>query len=377
MPEIITNFKYNSPNPNFERDQIMKYSELKEKTITDYDDGHIVFCVEKRKHYYFDAKSEIDAVTGYFRELKVGVTPTSTTETTRTIFVFCSVADQEDKNMTPEAPRDPYNFVWDTKNNRIIPPTYPEDYTGVKWVLGDEDSLEDPVWMCTGEFDKWEPSEPNWQKPFLASGRDGEGIHYVYTRTKEYDLLNRPEPPTDPEDLGVWHEDPEGVTNEWRYEWVSYRRYLDRKWTPFSEATLWSSYGVWGKDGETIEYVFMQTGYNEAPPTPSFKSGTTEADKQKDEVVGHLNSWNGHTWRDDPPGINSNFPVIWCSTRKRTWKPDINRIEGGYNYWGLFSTPTVWARWGKDGAAGKDGKDGKDGAAGVAGAAGVDRKSVV
>ena len=51
-------------------------------------------------------------------------------------------------------------------------------------------------------------------------------------------------------------------------------------------------------------------------------------------------------WSDDPQGVTEYYQFEWCSQRK---------YNGTTKTWGLFSTPALWAKWSKDGQSGQDG----------------------
>jgi hypothetical protein len=75
MPQIVANYKFNSRQPNFARDQVETYDELlnfggwnendsryrdEEVNKTDIDLGHIVYVVEKNQHYTYVKITEVD-----------------------------------------------------------------------------------------------------------------------------------------------------------------------------------------------------------------------------------------------------------------------------------------------------------------------------
>lgn len=70
MPVIGDSIVLKSSKPNFERDQVKALSDLKNARVTQYDLGHIVYCIEDGNHYKFVGKSiEPDENIGYFRLL--------------------------------------------------------------------------------------------------------------------------------------------------------------------------------------------------------------------------------------------------------------------------------------------------------------------
>lgn len=86
---ILSNFSYNGKNPNFDRDRVATVADLKavKPENQEYDYGHIVFCIANGKHYRFmynynnpPNESEEDAVTGWFKELQVGLVVQAVTQ---------------------------------------------------------------------------------------------------------------------------------------------------------------------------------------------------------------------------------------------------------------------------------------------------------
>lgn len=126
-----------------------------------------------------------------------------------------------------------------------------------------------------------------YQGPVLVnhwgeSGVDGDGVQYIFTRTKTntppdsliydgeeedlYKAINKY--PTWDENgeyiaNGVtWTDDPKGVDLNIPYEWVSIRKYRydkiehKKKWTDFSEPAIWAKYAADGV-GQYLVQVFM------------------------------------------------------------------------------------------------------------------------
>lgn len=87
-----------------------------------------------------------------------------------------------------------------------------------------------------------------------SNGKDGDGVEYIYQRTK---LPASPQEITDnnpDQDEYIpqsapgeqpWTDDPKGVNEEFKYEWVSKRKYKGdtHKWGNFSSPSLWAKYG--------------------------------------------------------------------------------------------------------------------------------------
>jgi len=63
----------------------------------------------------------------------------------------------------------------------------------------------------------------------------------------------------------LWQDHPSGVSNEWPYEYMSWRDKSGNSWGRFHVPILWSHYGVNGMDGDGVEYVFVRTSVDTAP----------------------------------------------------------------------------------------------------------------
>lgn len=111
----------------------------------------------------------------------------------------------------------------------------------------------------------------------VANGEDGGEVEYIYYRTSVEETPHNPTPknsscyqnngwlPKDEETLPYsnidyvsissaearnWTDEPTGITNTDRFEYVAVRKKVKGKWENFSEPSLWSSYGVKGDKGD-------------------------------------------------------------------------------------------------------------------------------
>ena len=401
MPQLITNFDYKSPQPNFKRDQALDHEELRVATLQDYDEGHIVYCLKDRKHYTFATKRDEfgkpikNEKTGYFSIFNSGSGSGEGGEGVvgelQTVFAFKS---------SEEAPEKPSGWIWNVVEMCPVPPEDPQG-----WTI-DDSELDPPIWMSIGRFSLLEPEKEDWTTPVRVTGEDGRPgsdgsmLEFVYTRT-HIDTINGVaievtspnqcwEPDQDPnendavpngswtytdEDGNIrtcyWYDNPKGVDSDMQCEWMSQRWKLPKlvvneetgeeklesgTWELFTQPVLWSKYGVHGKDGDGIEYVYNSTAKYEAPELPQ-DILTNDAciewieseEYQKDEylpngtwdasqVIGDDTSVAG--WRDNPKGPNSAEQYEWVSVRK------FNRETGK---WGAFNAPAIWATWSREG----------------------------
>ena len=103
-------------------------------------------------------------------------------------------------------------------------------------------------------------------------GIDGEGVEYIFTRTKTDDPSDIPDVPRVAEydnPPAPWTDDPMGVDDIYQYEWVSKRIKVNGEWSAFSTPALWAKYsfdGTDGRPGDWTSYVFKKS--IDKPGTP-------------------------------------------------------------------------------------------------------------
>ena len=191
--------------------------------------------------------------------------------------------------------------------------------------------------------DKGEPGQPGAPGSDGAQGipgEDGEGVEYIFTRTETSDPTGVPPVPVDPpydNPPAPWTDDPTGVDNVYRYEWVSKRIKVHNVWSIFSEPSIWARYsydGANGKDGKDIEFIFARKTVESAPATPPSK-------QVDDYVPTPEETSDNQTWTDDATGVDSNLRFEYVAERTK-----VNGV------WGEFSAPAMWARYSLDGPAG-------------------------
>lgn len=191
--------------------------------------------------------------------------------------------------------------------------------------------------------DKGEPGQPGAPGSDGAQGipgEDGEGVEYIFTRTETSDPTGVPPVPVDPpydNPPAPWTDDPTGVDNVYRYEWVSKRIKVHNVWSVFSEPSIWARYsydGADGKDGKDIEFIFARKQSEVAPATPPTK-------QVDDYVPTPEETSDNQTWTDDATGVDSIWRYEYVSERTK-----VNDV------WGEFSKPAMWARYSLDGRPG-------------------------
>lgn len=242
-------------------------------------------------------------------------------------------------------------------------------------------------------------------------GVDGEGVEYIFTRTKTEDPGTVPEVPTAAEydnPPAPWTDDPTGVDATYRYEWVSKRNKVEGTWGAFSSPSIWARYSYDGQPGNWTSYVFKNSDTEPAKPTSSdpIPSGWSDAPTGVgiwwmskatiDASTGKAGAWSTPirvTGEDGEPGPHTDFkyaknnstttaPALVKTDRTPAgWSDTPPSLSSGEYLWMTQAEidaddnllhPTVgWATpvrisgeqgpKGDDGAPGEDGAPGKDG----------------
>lgn len=193
----------------------------------------------------------------------------------------------------------------------------------------------------------------------LLKGEDGWGYEYIYylcaeepedgVPTPHYnesdEFFNSDEYQKDDYIPEGWTDSQSGVSVEYPFEYVCYRKYVNGKWGKFigsasnySIAALCSKFGKDGQpgqDGKTIEYIYLLT--SETPSVPKYDEDFINSSTYQE------NDFIPDEWQDSPKGISEDNPTEWFCTRKR---------DKTTQKWGEFQGPGLWAKWGVNGQDG-------------------------
>lgn len=241
-------------------------------------------------------------------------------ESTLTVFIF---------KISPTEPATPVGGYWNTEANIVV---YPEGWTGT-----DFSSEGDIVWMSVGIFGADGNLKGEWSKPIRVTGEDGtdgtdgSSIEFIYKLTKTDKVVpstpdNRPNESQYVPD--GWTNHPTGISLEMQVEWVCTRTKQENGvWNNWSTPVMWSKYGVNGKDGDGVEYIYKLNNTGVAPDRP------TEVSQEPEFVP--------DGWTDNPSGISASNKYEWVCIRK---------FRDGL--WGEFSNPALWAKYGDNGQTG-------------------------
>lgn len=251
-------------------------------------------------------------------------------DTTRVVLAYKSTK-------SIERPDTPVGGSWDYDTNTI---TYPEGWSG------SDSNPNGYVWMSTATFSSKGTIVVPWSTPVRLTGADGHdgadgsNIEFVYKLTVT-SLVTPTKPTGNSQTEAIrqgWTDHPTGISEQYQCEWVcSHNLQTDGTWSEWEGPTIWSKWGVNGKDGDGVEYIYQRT------KLPASPKEITDNNPDQDEYIPQ-SAPGEQPWTDDPKGVSEEFKYEWVSKRK---------YKGDTHKWGNFSSPSLWAKWGDDGQDGQ------------------------
>ena len=194
------------------------------------------------------------------------------------------------------------------------------------------------------------------------AGEDGTEIEFIYKHFKnEQTFSNNNNNPanwqTNQNDGYVgptgfeWSDNPTGVSDTYKYEYVSLRYKTFGQWGAFTVPVIWAKWGEKGQDGDGYEYIYKV--FTSEQPFSDYKDDDNrnpanwEA-SQTEDYLGPLL----YQWSDEPQSVTATNKFQYCAVRKKT-----------NGTWGKFSTPTIWGTYGigEQGPQGDQGEQGEPG----------------
>lgn len=204
-------------------------------------------------------------------------------------------------------------------------PTTPTSTAPIPDGWSDTPSATGKWWMSKATINGVTGKAGTWSEPVQttaedgAKGADGTDIEFIYLR-------NTGSTPSKPTSVNTddyvptgWTDNPQGITETYKYEWVCVRTKPSGTdtWSAFSTPVIWAKWGDKGTDGDGTEYVFKRTEVETAP----------------DAILVSFTA-DGYVptgWTDEPSGVSADYPFEWVSIRHKT-----------NGKWGSFSEPTLW-----------------------------------
>lgn len=251
-------------------------------------------------------------------------------DTTRVVIAYKSTK-------SIERPDTPVGGSWDYDTNTII---YPEGWSG------SDSNPNGYVWMSTATFSSKGTIVVPWSTPVRLTGADGHdgadgsNIEFVYKLTVT-SLVTPTKPTGNSQTEAIrqgWTDHPTGISEQYQCEWVcSHNLQTDGSWSEWSSPTIWSKWGVNGKDGDGVEYIYQIT------KLPASPKEITDNNPDQDEYIPQ-SAPGEQPWTDNPTGVSKEFQYEWVSQRK---------YKGDTHKWGNFSSPSLWAKYGDDGQDGQ------------------------
>ena len=246
--------------------------------------------------------------------------------------------------VSPPSPTGAFRYVWITMRTGIA---------------GAWSEWADPALWSIFALDgkQGEPGTPGINGINGLNGADGNGYELIYQRTSTGVAPDLPEttPAQDTTDDFVpddWTDDATGPDLSYMYEWVCIRTGTIGNWGKFTGPSLWAKFGVDGEPGKDgapgdpgiagvngtgVQFIYRTTVENEAPDTPA------SSDSQKAD-----DSYVPTGWVATPPGVSSDVPYEWLSSR-----------TGTSGDWGDWSPPGLFSRYQAEGSPGMPGVNGE------------------
>lgn len=134
------------------------------------------------------------------------------------------------------------------------------------------------------------------------NGQDGDGVEYIFFRNNGESVANPTPADTSTSEYQTedyvpegWTDNPVGVNANYKYEWVSQRKYKNNIWQGFSTPALWAKFGENGFNGLSFRTMYTKTAINSDAP-----------------VVVKNNINPGSIWSQAFPSYDNTKECVWC-----------------------------------------------------------------
>ena len=356
MPQIVANYKFNSRQPNFARDQVQTYEELleyggwntgdsryqHEDQRTDIDLGHVVYVVERNQHYTYVKITEVDENKEPTGSYHYGWAPLGgygagytggeggdtggdegdpDVPTPLSVFAYFKsmVFKRGYANQAPALPGTGIAPGEPDYGGTFFDPVPYGWSDGIPAVDGDNDEDNDFIWMTTRVFSSGGARDTNqqssWTTPQLIS--DSKDWDYEFSELKELDSEHAYPNKQTPSDT---------ATNGWSNTatentvWMAIRQCENGLYKPNSE---WQVIKIKGEDGEQALKIKILGRLNslsdlEAVDSPQYLDAYIVGD--------NVYVWDGDSWSNSGP-----FRGTYDSTKSWAYL-HIKYSDDGHNF---------------------------------------------
>lgn len=179
-----------------------------------------------------------------------------------------------------------------------------------------------------------------------------------------------------------WTDNPQGVDEEYSYEYCAHRSYNTSSWNTFGKPFIWSHYGETGEDGDGVEYIYKvfssKQTFSNNKYNPNSYLWFTNSNYQSEFEYIHGDSG----WYDNPQPVDGTNKYQYVSARryKKLTSDSYSSYISNQNYiknyvtlvgdelktvsdnshiaylnekiWFPYSTPKLWSSYGDPGIPG-------------------------
>lgn len=205
------------------------------------------------------------------------------TDGVSTEYIYYRVTNESFKPETPSLSPDINDYVpegW-SDNPKGITDTFRVEYISSR--------KKDKT---TNIWGKW--SEPVIWSKWGQNGQDGDGVEYIYTLT---DNSTAPDKPTVSENVDEyipskgdnpyeWTDDPTGISEEHKFEWVCTRKKKNNVWGAWSNVALWARYGEKGEKGDSAQSYYTWIKYADSLGDNGYPNEMYDTPKSSTNYIG-------------------------------------------------------------------------------------------
>lgn len=178
-----------------------------------------------------------------------------------------------------------------------------------------------------------------WAK-WGEKGQDGDGVEYIFKRTEVETVLQPPASVNISKNVpSGWSDNPNGVTAEYPYEYVSIRRQSNGVWGNWSTPKMWANYAAWNAN------LLEQTEFEDLDKMNKWDIRSCYLDGSTDNNISHIskNGKDGHNYYADTNVKRNSESLYKDVLRQPLFNSTIKKIQPSTWY-----TLSYWSRQGAE-----------------------------